>query len=141
MNEFSILRSLPSLALWDKMKEKRRIISFDLEVTARCNNDCRHCYICLPAGDKAAKECEPIHEEIMNVADQAVDLGALWCLITGGEPLIRDDFEDIYLGLKERGLLVSVFTNACLIDERAKFAARRRTEGQAEGDGHSIELP
>ena len=41
--------------LWDKLKDRRVPFSFDLEVTARCNNDCRHCYINLPAGDVAAR--------------------------------------------------------------------------------------
>ena len=39
----------------------------------------------------------------------------MWCLITGGEPLLRDDFEEIYLLLKRKGLLLSVFTNATLV--------------------------
>jgi radical SAM protein with 4Fe4S-binding SPASM domain len=42
-------------------------------------------------------------------------MGTLACLITGGEPLLRRDFEDIYLSLKRKGLLVSVFTNATII--------------------------
>lgn len=108
---------LPELPLWDKMMDNRAVVSFDLEVTARCNNDCRHCYINLPAGDRAAKEKELSLEEIGEIADEAVSLGALWCLITGGEPLLRKDFEDIYLALKRKGLLVSVFTNAALIRE------------------------
>jgi radical SAM protein with 4Fe4S-binding SPASM domain len=46
----------------------------------------------------------------------------LWCLITGGEPLLRSDFFDIYLYLKKKGLLISVFTNATLItDEHVEF--------------------
>jgi radical SAM protein with 4Fe4S-binding SPASM domain len=53
----------------------------------------------------------------MDIADQAVDLGALWCTLSGGEPLLRSDFPDIYLGMRRRGLLVRVFTNATLIDE------------------------
>jgi radical SAM protein with 4Fe4S-binding SPASM domain len=44
-------------------------------------------------------------------------MGVMWCLITGGEPLLRQDFAEIYLGLKRLGLLVSVFTNATLINE------------------------
>ena len=54
-------------------------------------------------------------EEITRLADQALELGALWCLITGGEPLLRPDFPDIYLALKKKGLLISVFTNAGLL--------------------------
>ncbi len=104
--------------LWDKMKGKRVPLSFDLEVTARCSADCRHCYINLPAGDASAKREELTAKEILGIARQAADLGAMWCLVTGGEPLLRDDFEEIYLGLKRLGLLVSVFTNACLVTQR-----------------------
>ncbi len=103
--------------LWDKLKDKRVPLSFDLEVTARCNNDCRHCYINLPAGDRAARAKELSLAEISRIADEALSLGAMWCLITGGEPLLRDDFCDLYLALKRKGLLVSVFTNATLIGE------------------------
>jgi radical SAM protein with 4Fe4S-binding SPASM domain len=38
-------------------------------------------------------------------------------LITGGEPLLRQDFADIYVMLRRKGLLVSVFTNACLVTQ------------------------
>jgi radical SAM protein with 4Fe4S-binding SPASM domain len=106
---------LPQFPLWDKAKSERILTSFALEVTARCNNDCRHCYINLPAGDRAARAGELALEEIQEIADQAVSLGALWCLITGGEPLLREDFPDLYLYLKGKGLLVSVFTNATLV--------------------------
>jgi radical SAM protein with 4Fe4S-binding SPASM domain len=103
--------------LWEKLKARRVPLSFDLEVTARCNNDCRHCYINLPAGDRGARAAELTIEEIDRIAGQAVDLGAVWCLLTGGEPMLRPDFADIYRLLKRKGLLVSVFTNATLIDE------------------------
>jgi len=99
------------------MREKRVPLTFELEVTARCNNDCRHCYINLPAGDRKARESELSVAEIVGIAEQAMALGAMWCLITGGEPLLRDDFSELYLALKRKGLLVSVFTNACLVTE------------------------
>ena len=101
--------------LWDRLREKRVPLSFDMEITARCNCDCRHCYIRLPAGDRIAKSRELTVKEIDDIAGQAVALGAVWCLISGGEPFLRPDFEEIYLALKRRGLLVSVFTNATLV--------------------------
>ena len=104
--------------LWDKLKDKRVPLSFDLEITARCNNDCRHCYIVLPAGDAVARGQEMTVAEISDIAEQAVQLGAVWCLLTGGEPLLRPDFAEIYLALKRKGLLVSVFTNATLVNEQ-----------------------
>jgi len=115
--EFISSIPLSEFSLWEKIKDKRSLISFDLEITARCNNNCRHCYINLPAGDKAAKQNELSLKEIEEIADEAISLGALWCLATGGEPLLREDFFDIYLCLKRKGLLVSVFTNATLIKE------------------------
>jgi radical SAM protein with 4Fe4S-binding SPASM domain len=107
---------IQQLPLWDKLRARRTPLSFDLEVTARCNNECRHCYINLPAGDRAARESELTLAEISDLAAQAVELGAFWCLITGGEPMLRPDFADLYLALKRKGLLVSVFTNATLIN-------------------------
>jgi radical SAM protein with 4Fe4S-binding SPASM domain len=97
------------------MTSRRALVSFDLEVTARCNFACRHCYINLPAGDTFAKKKELSLEDIREIVDEAVSLGALWCLITGGEPLLREDFFDIYLYIRQKGLLVSVFTNGSLV--------------------------
>lgn len=101
--------------LWAKLKERRAVLSFDLEITARCNCHCRHCYINLPAGDKEGRIRELTLPEISAIADQAVALGAMWVLISGGEPLLREDLSEIYLCLKRKGLLVSVFTNATLL--------------------------
>ena len=115
----SIVSSIPiqEFGLWEKMKVKRALFTFDLEITARCNNNCRHCYINLPAGDRTAQERELSFNEIKAIADEAVSLGAFWCLVTGGEPLLREDFPEIYLYLRKKGLLVSIFTNAALITE------------------------
>lgn len=113
--EFVSSQSLPQFHLWEKLGARHRPLAFDLEVTARCNLDCRHCYINLPAADREARAAELSPEEISNIAAEAVSMGAVLCLITGGEPLLRGDFSEIYLGLKRLGLLVSVFTNAALI--------------------------
>lgn len=115
MSDFVTQSSLPEHPLWERTRDKRVPFGFDLEITARCNNDCRHCYINLSGGDREAQGKELGLAEIETIASQAVELGALWVLITGGEPLLRKDFFDIYQMLKKKGLLVSVFTNACLV--------------------------
>ena len=66
--------------LWAKLKERRAVLSFDLEVTARCNLQCRHCYINLPAGHQEARFRELTLPEISAIADQAVALGAMLML-------------------------------------------------------------
>ena len=108
---------LPEAPMWEKqLARKDRLLAVSLEVTARCNNNCRHCYINVPADSRKAKQKELSFEKIKDIVDQACSLGAMWCLITGGEPLLRNDFEEIYIYLKKKGLLVSVFTNATLIN-------------------------
>lgn len=109
---------LPDFELWQKTAAKRLPISFDLEITARCNNNCRHCYINLPTADKTAKEEELSLDELKSIIDEIASHGGLWCLITGGEPLLREDFEEIYLYLKKKGFLVTLFTNATLITDK-----------------------
>lgn len=108
---------LPEFALWKKMTASRPLFSFDFDLTARCNQNCRHCYINLPASDAAAREKELTIAEIDRIATEAVSLGAFWCLLTGGEPLLREDFAEVYLLLKKKGLLVSIFTNATFFRE------------------------
>ncbi|MEI6309524.1 MAG: radical SAM protein [bacterium] len=114
MNRSRVME-IQNLPLWEKMKGRRALFSFDLELTARCNLDCRHCYICLPANDGEARAKELTLAEIEGIADQSVELGAMWVLLTGGEPLLREDFPEIYRMLKRKGLLISIFTNATLI--------------------------
>jgi len=106
---------LPDFHFWKEIEEKRIPLSAEIELTERCNNNCTHCYINLPANDQDAKKRELSFEEIREIVDEAVEMGCLWWVITGGEPLLREDFADIYLYLKKKGLLISVFTNATLI--------------------------
>ena len=116
-DSYSSTKPLLDLPLWEKAKSSHTLLSFTLEITARCNNDCPHCYINEPENDVLAEQKELTFEQIKKIVDDAVALGALWCLVSGGEPLLRKDFFDIYLYLKQKGLLVSVFTNATLITE------------------------
>jgi MoaA/NifB/PqqE/SkfB family radical SAM enzyme len=89
-----------------------------LELTYRCNQACRHCYCNLGAEDSSRRKEMPF-AEIDRLLGEAADAGCLWLLLTGGEVLLREDFWDIYLSAVRRGLLVEVFTNAALIDEKA----------------------
>jgi radical SAM protein with 4Fe4S-binding SPASM domain len=89
--------------------------SLDLELTERCNNDCIHCCINLPADDVRAKQRELATVEVKDILTQAAALGALWVRFTGGEPLLREDFVELYVFARRLGLRVLLFTNARLI--------------------------
>lgn len=119
MNHAKLSKDVPlrDFGLWKKYEQPFKLYSLDIELTARCNLNCRHCYINLPAGDGKSAQNELTPAEIGRIADEAIQMGAVWCLLSGGEPLLRKDFADIYLMLKRKGLLLSVFTNATLIHD------------------------
>jgi len=107
-----------SKRLHDKMLGQRTPITGSIEVTERCNLRCVHCYINLPAGDRGAQERELSASEVYGILDQIVDEGCLWLQLTGGEPLVRPDFLDIYTHAKKKGLLITLFTNGTTITPR-----------------------
>lgn len=95
-------------------------IAGSIELTLRCNVRCRHCYILYPG----ATQGEMTTDEVKAVLDKLADLGVLFLLMTGGEPLARSDFKELYLYARNKGFLITLFTNATLIDdEMADFFA------------------
>ena len=94
-----------------------RLGRLDIELTERCNNDCVHCYINLPEDDKAARKREMSTARVKAILDEAAELGCLEVRFTGGEPLLRADFAELYLHARRLGLKVLLFTNARLISE------------------------
>ncbi len=104
--------------LHETVVSERIPVGGSVEVTARCNLRCVHCYINLPAGDREARERELSHRELCHILDQTADEGCLWLLLTGGEPLIRSDFLGIYTYAKKKGFLVTLFTNGTMITPR-----------------------
>ncbi len=87
------------------------------ELTSRCTLSCKMCYIHRDRNDSSVKPLEKSADWWVDIARQARDRGLLLLLLTGGEPMLHPDFEDIYLRCRELGLLVSVNTNATLINQ------------------------
>jgi radical SAM protein with 4Fe4S-binding SPASM domain len=85
------------------------------ELTARCNLRCRMCYVCEPAGDTQTRSRELTAPQWLELTRQAVDAGMVFLLLTGGEPLLRPDFFDLYEPLTRLGLYLTLFTNATLL--------------------------
>jgi len=47
--------------------------------------------------------------------DEMAEAGCFWLLFTGGEPFLRPDFLEIYDLAKERGFLITLFTNGTTV--------------------------
>jgi radical SAM protein with 4Fe4S-binding SPASM domain len=120
---YAVVRSLAQHPLF--RGEGPLLGRLDIELTERCNNACLHCYINLPARDRRAAARELTVGQWQEILRQAADLGALWVRFTGGEPLLRSDFPEIYLSARRLGLKVVLFTNGRLITpELADLLAR-----------------
>lgn len=94
---------------------KRIPINGSIELTFRCNLRCAHCYCNLPPNHQEAIEKELETEEVFNIFDQIAEAGCLWLLITGGEPLLRKDFLELYTYAKKKGFIIPLFTNGTLM--------------------------
>ena len=107
------------LRIRDTLRERRIPFSGSLELTWRCNLRCVHCYITAAESWAQVRRShkELTTDEFCRVIDEVADEGCVWLLMTGGEPLLREDFWDIYLHAKRRGMMIVLFTNGTLVDE------------------------
>ena len=90
-------------------------IAGNFELTARCNFNCPMCYVHMTQEQVDAAGKELTAQQWLDIAREARDRGMVFALLTGGEPLIRKDFFEIYRGMKELGLLVSINSNGSMI--------------------------
>ena len=97
------------------MQRERYPFSCSFELTDRCNLRCVHCYINQPAGSLESRSKEMDSGEVKQLLDWIADAGCLFLTLTGGEVMLRPDFAQIYKHARQRGFLVSVFTNGTLL--------------------------
>ncbi|MFZ3138773.1 MAG: radical SAM protein [Thermodesulfovibrionales bacterium] len=95
-----------------KTAQLRIPLSGTLDLTHRCNLRCVHCYL---GHSRNMLQKEMDTKQILSLIDEFTEAGCLYFLISGGEPLLRSDFPDIYRHAKNNGLIVTVFTNGTLI--------------------------
>ena len=85
-------------------------------LTARCNLECPHCYI--SAGSWRSSGGELSTDECRRVMDQVLDVNpAPMFVLSGGEPLVRDDLEELARHASDRGATVVVGTNGTLLTD------------------------
>jgi len=87
----------PNFVVWDSTK--------------RCNLDCIHC------GSQENQQKELNTKEIEDVLDQLASFGVRNFQITGGEPLLREDFIEVVNYAAKKGLNTSFASNGYYIDE------------------------
>ncbi len=100
--------------LLEKVPRDRFPLSGQWELTCRCNLACVMCYT-DPFNTAERIRQELAYEEIVRIMDEVHEAGCVELCFTGGEPLARSDFLDIYTHAKRKGFLLTVFTNGTLL--------------------------
>ncbi len=112
-----------------RLEARPHVVAWNL--TRRCNLACAHCYI--SAGSWHAADGELSTDECRRVADEILEVqpGAM-LILSGGEPLLRDDLEAIARHATERGATVVVGTNGTrLTDDRIESLRAAGVRGVA----------
>ena len=96
-----------------------------VNLTRRCNLACAHCY--LDAGTlNGHGDNELTTDEVCRLLDDvAADGERPMVVLTGGEPLIRRDLEDIVAHGAQLGLAMVVGTNGMMLTERRVASLQR----------------
>ena len=88
-----------------------------LIVVGRCNLRCKYCWYSTKSARFTQTIVQPAHlRDWLTACLLCEPVGAL--IITGGEPLLRDDLYDFITIGKELGLAVALLTNGTLLTER-----------------------
>ncbi len=106
-------------AFWERAAREHVPVSGQLDLTYRCGFRCIHCYAGAER-DEAPGRTRPemTTGEVLALLEEAVDAGCLNLLFSGGDPILRPDFPDVYRGARGLGLVVTVFTNGTLVSPR-----------------------
>ncbi|MAX92420.1 MAG: heme d1 biosynthesis radical SAM protein NirJ [Pseudomonas sp.] len=80
----------------------------------RCNLTCKHCY--ATSADSVFRD-ELDTTEALKVIDDLHEAGVRVLILSGGEPLLRDDIFELSEYARQRGFFVALSTNGTLIDE------------------------
>ena len=92
-------------------------LSGSFELTPCCNMACKMCYVRMTRAEQEAIAPLRTAEEWIALGQEAKNRGMLYLLLTGGEPFLRPDFRQIFQSLHKMGLILSINSNATLIDE------------------------
>ena len=98
-----------------------------IDLTYKCNNKCVHCWV-RTESEKEQKQPELSFGEIKNIVLQARAMGCRKWNISGGEPMLRRDFVEIFDYITRNCHKYRIATNGTLITP--KIAKLMKREGR-----------
>ena len=115
--ERMVFGSAAERSMFLEAQNKHIPINGSIELLPLCNMNCDMCYVRLSPEEMRQKGRMRTADEWLALAQEMKRAGTLFLLLTGGEPLIYPDFRHLYLALRDMGMILTINTNATLIDE------------------------
>lgn len=102
--------------IWNKLIKKRLPLTVIYNITDRCNARCKYCYLRYYHRGTP----EPTTQQIFKVIDELKKNGTQRISLGGGEPLIREDIDEIVKYIKKKGMACVINSNGILVPEKIK---------------------
>lgn len=93
-------------------------ITASFELTPCCNLQCDMCFIHMKKDEVKASGGLRNIDFWLSLAKELKEMGTLFILLTGGEPLIYPQFKELYQELKQMGFILTINTNGTCINEK-----------------------
>lgn len=109
-----------------KEMPNRNPTSGTFELTIRCNLHCKMCLFRHADSENAElMASELTAQQWIDMARQVAEAGTVQLLVTGGEPMLRPDFCEVWAGIYRQGFLITLYTNATLVTPQIMETLRK----------------
>ena len=100
----------------EKIKRGESIAIIQFQYNYACNFRCQHCSVKRFQGKKKARQFTMA--DVRNLARQADKMGLARFVITGGEPLIFPDFDELVAAINPQKFYINCDTNGWFLDKK-----------------------
>lgn len=104
------------LKINEKYKRGESFAIIQLQYNYACNFTCEHCAIKSFQVTNSKRRMTP--EDVRNIAKQADEMGLARFVISGGEPLILNELDEIVKAIDPSKFFINCDTNGWLLDEK-----------------------
>lgn len=116
------LRQREGIPSWIELDEIQFPLSIEIEITKRCNWNCKFCYNVWKYSSNKSDIYDLNFKSYKKIIDEAVDNGCLTVRLSGGEPTLHPQFKEFVKYASDKGLNIALFTNGSNIsDEMIDF--------------------